>query len=236
MKFKGIHDGKEHTKVGVYEAIKNMIVENGGNPEKKEESSVRKQREFYERVATFVNKEDFRSSFEPLHKYEMTHWIRSRWVLHDLKLEESRQIRCEWYQEHTEWGNNLDQLSFAYVMAKREMERKIARDEPDDRLKASMPTHPELHQMTDADEWHPIMGGRESAQYDKDLFMKVPDHMMSKDNDEENSDPEETEIDKAKHDVQLFVRIMSDKLMVLSRKVWVDTQKMMRKKHKKKKK
>ena len=49
-------------------------------------------------------------------------FIRTKWIIHHLKLEEGHQLRCEWYKDKEHVRNtHLDQLSFAYGMAKREL-------------------------------------------------------------------------------------------------------------------
>ena len=155
------HDSKETAladgqKLTVYTATKYMRYEIGEDANLKEAPARKKQREFYERVPTFLNRVDMRSPEEPWYRYEMKHWIRTRWIVHDMKLEEGRELRCDWFEEHVQWGNDLDQLSFAHVMARRELERRIEHQEPDDHIKPPHVQHPELKLLTDAHEWHPI--------------------------------------------------------------------------------
>ena len=52
-------------------------------------------------------------------------WIRSTLLVHDLRHEESRLLRCEWYDEQVFWGNSdLEDLSFAWIMARRRVRRE----------------------------------------------------------------------------------------------------------------
>jgi hypothetical protein len=72
-----------------------------------------------------------------------------------MTLEESRQLRCDWYQEHVQWGSDLDQLSFAHVMAKRELERRMEFGEPDDHARKAFADKTEMKKLlTDAHEWY----------------------------------------------------------------------------------
>ena len=209
--------------VTVIEATKAMQVENGEDVDAKETQGVKRQREFYERVPTFVNRVDMRSPKEPWYRYELNQWTRSKWVVHDLKLAEGRHLRCDWYQEHVQWGNNLDQLSFAHVLAKRTLARRIAHNEPDDHIKPAYVLHPELLQLTDGHEWHAMEseGNRRFQIHPMDAMAKLPDHMMDKDEEEGT---EEVSSDGASavdtKAVPLFVRIISEQVMMLERRSW----------------
>ena len=57
----------------------------------------------------------------------MKHFVRSYWIVHNLKVEEGRLLRCDWLNEHYSWDekNGVDEISLAYVLSKREMERKL---------------------------------------------------------------------------------------------------------------
>jgi hypothetical protein len=141
--------GSGNRKLSTYDAAKFMRYEVGYQYREKESASNRRQREYYERIPSYINKNtELRSSYEPWYRYSMRHWVRTRWVLHDFHLEEARQLRCDWYQEHLQWGNDLDQLSFANVMAIRELRRRISHNEPDDHIKSFIEEHPEFHDVT----------------------------------------------------------------------------------------
>lgn len=226
LKQRASHDSKETAladgqKLTVLTATKYMRYEIGEDAALKEGAERKKQREFYERVPTFVNRVDLRSPEEPWYRYEMKHWIRTRWIVHDMELEASRELRCDWYQEHMQWGNELDQLSFAHVMARRELERRISHHEPDDHVKPPHVEHPELKLLTDAHEWHPYMGKEHRLDSLGAALEKVPDHMASKD-DEEDGEVESEPVVQNLHGnkVPLFVRIMSERIMMFARQKW----------------
>ena len=213
-------------KISVYDAAKFMVYENGGDPSQSDPKPLKRQREFYERVTSFVNRDDLRSVAEPVHKYEMKHWIRSRWVIHDLKTEEGRQIRCDWFREHAHWGNPLDQLSFAHVMAVREVERKFTRNEPDDRMRAQLPQEPEeIADIGDKKEWHRLIGPAES--YEKKLEDVGRIGRGEDDVDEEANAALASVAAAADEDRpgQLYARILSDKIMLICRKIWTENRK-----------
>jgi len=219
---------EEKHKLTVYEATKYMMVEVGEDFLSKEKPELKRQREFYERIPSFTNRVDLRSTNEPWYRFEMKHWIRSRWVVHDLKLEESRQLRCEWYQENVQWGNELDQLSFAHVMAKREIGRRIAHNEPDDHIKPVHIQHPELMTLTDAHEWHAIESeeNRQAHVHAEEAFEILPRHLVETDDQRDEKALAEQmrlhhEGDKtSSKETPLFVRIMSERVMMLARLAW----------------
>jgi len=216
-------------KISVYDAAKFMVYENGGDPSVSDPRPLKRQREFYERLMSFVNRDDLRSIMEPVHKYEMKHWIRSRWLVHDLKIEEGRQIRCDWFREHVHWGNPLDQLSFAHIMAVRDVERKFTRNEPDDRMRAAMPQEPEeIADIGDKNEWHEIvgpdeiLGGKQSA---LDARVSTKGHEDGEEEQEEVAANGIVDASPESRQNQYYARIMSDKIMLICRKIWSENAK-----------
>ncbi len=190
-----------------------------------ETGEIRTQREFYERARSSINSMD-RRSLNPTvrHKIEINNLIRSKWIVHHLKLEEGHQLRCEWYREHIRWGTLLDQLSFAYVMAKRELTRKIITRQP-----LPPETHEELTILqqilrfkSDAHEWHPIFSAEGAAKpihYSEISLEAIPLNLQDLPDNEISS----VNADLAYTDVgsTFYVRIMSDNQMLESRKKWV---------------
>jgi hypothetical protein len=208
-------------KLTVYDATKFMRYEIE-DPSEKEPPGIRQQREFYERIPTYLNRNDLRSNMEPWYRYSMGHWVRTRWVVHDLTLEESRLLRCDWYQEHSQWKNiesDLDQLSFAHVMATRELKRRMANAEPDDHSKTFLEENPDLKDLTDFYEWH-ALETKDASQviYRKptNWLSSVSDHV----NGEEALKQEQDEIPTTTHAAQLFIRIMSERMTAVSRRAW----------------
>ena len=147
-------------------------------------------------------------------------------MIHDLKTEEGRQIRCDWFREHAHWGNPLDQLSFAHVMAVREVERKFTRNEPDDRMRAQLPQEPEeIADIGDKKEWHRLIGPAES--YEKKLEDVGRIGRGEDDVDEEANAALASVAAAADEDRpgQLYARILSDKIMLICRKIWTENRK-----------
>jgi len=153
--------------------------------------------------------------------------------MHDLQSEEGRQVRCDWYAEHVHWENALDQLSFAHVMARREVERKFALDEPDDHARNAMPKHPELEGNTDAPEWHSILNYDEGdGSGVRGGGLVVPQGvgpLVASDGleDEEGANLLAADSSGSEDGIgsDLYVRIMSDQIMLMMRKIWAENQK-----------
>eukprot|EP00578_Thalassiosira_sp_NH16_P000214 CAMPEP_0181134492 /NCGR_PEP_ID=MMETSP1071-20121207/32117_1 /TAXON_ID=35127 /ORGANISM="Thalassiosira sp., Strain NH16" /LENGTH=1311 /DNA_ID=CAMNT_0023221015 /DNA_START=260 /DNA_END=4195 /DNA_ORIENTATION=+ len=96
-----------------------------------ETRSIREQMQFYEQSGhlTRMNiqrspnyQEFFQDNFFP---YD---FIRTSWLVHELKSEEGRTFRCEMYEEHSLWGNNeMEDMSMAFVLAKRKVKMQMGK-------------------------------------------------------------------------------------------------------------
>ena len=120
-----------------------------------------------------------------------------------------------------DWGTQLDQLSFAHVMAVRELKRRIAHQEPDDHIKTFIQQHPQLKDLTDSYEWHPMETDvnllyREPVQWNSLL----PDHIVLEPEDDTPVAPVDP-----KEPIPLFVRILSEHVMAAARQIWTKEQK-----------
>uniref|UniRef100_A0A7S1BA07 Uncharacterized protein n=1 Tax=Corethron hystrix TaxID=216773 RepID=A0A7S1BA07_9STRA len=206
---------KENTEVSIYQATKSMIRENGGDIESPEPPSLTKQREFYERVPYYVNSDFLKSVYEPVHRFEIENfWASTRWIVHNLRREESQILRCAWYEEHSRWGNDLDQLSLAFVLAKLQLERKFRRDEIDDHNKEeNILEQSELDALTNRHEWN-AFPSKDSGWpiYENVQPLKIPtlfngleEFMLEK-----NADNISHQITKT----NLYVRLMSNKRLL----------------------
>jgi hypothetical protein len=209
-------------KLSVKQASRYMRYEAGEHPLGRESIEIKKQRDFYERAMSLVNSNFMRSPAEPLHKLEFRQLARTRWVVHDMKAEEGRQLRCEWLREHLQWnGSPLDQLSLAYVMAKRELERRVAYHEPDDRARLRIADQIEMKtHLTDVFEWHALMT-RENRHYTPYAEVRSVPYSLTSFEDlarrDDNSGAEEGFGHGANH---LFARIISDRTLFAARKDW----------------
>ena len=112
-------------------------------------------------------------------------------------------------------------MSFAYVMAVRDVKRRIAHMEPDDKVKTFIQQYPELHTVIDSYEWHPLETDYNKI-YHEPIFWKPKLQ-------ENIAIPPEEKVDQligddhdmVGEDAPLFVRIISERVMADSRKRWL---------------
>ena len=202
---------------------KHLLKEVGANEDDSEPKEVRVQREFYERARSLINSFDLRSLDDIAHhRIQIKDFIRSRWVLHDLKEEEGHQLRCEWYREHVRWNTHLDQISFAYVMAKRELTRKVITEQP---LQTEVEKKTLLQMVidakSDAKEWYPIFSGEGTTlpiHHSQIAPEAIPQNLQDQHEITNEDIPESTTEDDSSN--TFYVRIMSDERMVEARKSW----------------
>ena len=195
----------EKEKICLKNIVYKIVEDMGGDSNYEEPPEITAQRAFYEKTSSYVNKVDLRSIYELIYQFRMNHWIKSRWIVHDLRHEEAKNFRCEWYNEQTDWDSDIDQLGFAYIMAKRGLRRVIGRNEPDERAKLHSPTEPpEISDLTDKKEWFEILNARTGWVKDGEL----------------NAGREEV----TPHDVhdgsRYFIHIMSNRAMWYRRRDW----------------
>jgi nucleoside-diphosphate-sugar epimerase len=209
-------------KITTYEATRFMRYSNGEEPLGKEPPEIKLQREFYDRVRASINPDHARGPSDPLHKFELNHWVRTRWVAHDMVHEESRQLRCEWYKEHVFWESDLDQLSFAYVMQKLELDRKLDHNEPDETAQKQLSERTEMKKLlSDTFEWHALKTPQNKLYSPYEEMQILPYDMDNTEERELLSDAAEEMEDGP--NMPLFVRVISDRIMAYARKSWGTT-------------
>lgn len=201
-------------RISAYEATRFMRYSNGEEPLGREPPDIKLQREFYDKLRASINPDHGRHPDEPVHKFELKHWVKTSWVVHDLSLEESRLFRCEWYQEHVLWESKLDQLSFAYVMEKSELDRELEHNEPDESVQKHLAEATAVKKvLSDTFEWHALKTEQNKLYVPYSEMKMLPYEMESGDDHAMNSFGENSP-------AQLFVRIMSDRVMKLARRAW----------------
>ncbi len=89
--------------------------------------------QFYEHAAHLVQSTESRRLDElrpPSYKNFPFHFLRSNMVVHDLRVDQARLLRCEWYDEQVFWGvRHLEDVSMAFVLAKRRVRGQHGPDE-----------------------------------------------------------------------------------------------------------
>lgn len=124
----------------------------------------KRQVSFYTRAAHLIQTNDMRPEDEIRSTVYLTfpyQWISMTILIHDLVAEQSRQLRCSWYDEYLFWGGNGDaeELSFAFIMANARIEGSVG-------LPLVDPT------------WIPWMDGEHRLHTDnqKELFLRIMKH------------------------------------------------------------
>ena len=188
---------------------------------------VKRQREFYSNVQTIINRPEFRSVHELKYHHEFKHWIGSNWIVHEMKHQESQQLRCEWLQEHVTWGGNIDQLSFARVMARQVLKRQVKLHEPDDLAKKSMEggrTRTEvarlniIESLIDWQDWHLVLKEKERTNLRTPGFTveEFIDHLVRQRSQQLKGD----DLRLRPGTYELFVRVLSKKWMDILKIIW----------------
>lgn len=223
------HHVEPKEKITPYEASRFMRFENGEEPLRKEPIAIKRQREFYEHVPALVNRDDLKSPDLPVYRYELRDYVRTRWIVHDMAREEGRLLRCEWYQEHLQWGTGLDQLSLAHVLARREVLRRIGHEEPDDHAIKSLSQQISTQKLlTDMYEWHALQTPANKLVPDNygvvSFPYEIPEDTIHALARLYPAVPQHPDVDP------LYVRIISDKIMGITRRAWNDALKHAKKK------
>ena len=148
------------------------------------QQNIMTQKTSYQYYISKMIRKDFRSNLEPkYYAFELKYFITGLGIVHDMRREDARQFRCEWYEEQLQFHNKLDQLSFAMVMARKELHRKILRNEPDqaeiERAKKHFTILDEVRATTSQDlsEWVALSGRYETTHYQNILIPFLHDEI-----------------------------------------------------------
>jgi hypothetical protein len=127
-----------------------------------ETSDIRAQIDFYQQTGHFTRTNTGRSTNyqeffqQNLFPYD---FLRTSWLVHELKSHEGRNLRCEIYQEHSIWGNNgMEDLSIGYVLASRKVRMQLG--------KMAAPEY------EGPEEWYPLLEPKEPG--DEDAITEGP--------------------------------------------------------------
>jgi hypothetical protein len=121
-----------------------------------ETSDIRSQIQFYEQSSHYTRTNTGRSpNYQEFFQdnFFLYDFLRTTWLVHELKSEEGRNLRCEMYQEHSLWGNNgMEDLSIGYVLASRKVRMQLG--------KMSAPEY------EGPEEWYPLLVPKEPTDDD----------------------------------------------------------------------
>jgi hypothetical protein len=139
-----------------------FVMTNMGIPES---SDIRAQYHFYELTGHYTRtntgrsphyQDFFQDNFFP---YD---FLRTTWVVHNLRSDEARNLRCEMYQEHSLWGNyGMEDLSIGYVLATKKV-----------RMTLGEKADPEYE---GPEEWYPLLVPKEPE--DEDAVTEGPAYL-----------------------------------------------------------
>lgn len=125
----GHEDPRVYSTESLASRVKNIADRDGA----RSSTRLANQLQFYEHAAHLVQSTESRRLDElrpPYYKNFPFHFLRSNMIVHDLRVDQARLLRCEWYDEQVFWGvHNLEDVSLAYVLAKRRVRGQHGPDE-----------------------------------------------------------------------------------------------------------
>ena len=152
----------EEVNVNSAKNLASFVMQNSGIAETKD---IRAQVQFYEQTAHLI-----RTNFQRSPTYSEIFqenrfpydFLRSTWLVHELRSEEGRNLRCEMYEEHSLWGNaNMEDLSMGYVLVRKRVNMQLG----------SMIDN----KYSGPEEWYPLLEPRDPD--DEDAITDGPVHM-----------------------------------------------------------
>jgi hypothetical protein len=122
-----------------------------------------RQKDAYSLSVPFLNRDEFgEDQGLALIKHKIRHWITSEWLMHDLEKPKGKSLRCEWYNEHSFWNADLDETSFAFVMALRDLKLRRTVFEPTMPIDSSM-----VDKTKEINQWYLAANSEEMKNFQK---------------------------------------------------------------------
>jgi len=155
---------------------------------------VKRQIWFYEHVSHLVRNGLLRSTNYANDVKENNfpfEYIRSNWLVHELKSDEGRQLRCEVYEEHVTWGNqNMEDFSMAFVLAKRTVMLKLGKM---------------VESYDNPGDWYPFLVPKKEKDIDEDVI-EGPKYL-------EYLDPSRKAVAKNHKGSEIYISFLSKELV-----------------------
>mmetsp|Transcript_17244 Transcript_17244/g.21795 ORF Transcript_17244/g.21795 Transcript_17244/m.21795 type:complete len:247 (+) Transcript_17244:121-861(+) len=107
---------------------KDKIMEYHGTVQQKDRQALQRRITFTQQAMLLLNRPEFSTAWQTTLKYKLRHWVKTKWVVHDLHKSGGRDLRCNWYKEHINLDDDFDDFSFASMMATRELEHFLSLD------------------------------------------------------------------------------------------------------------
>ena len=127
-----------------------------------ETKDIRAQVAFYEEAIRNTRSNTLRSpNYQDFHQVNLIpfDFLRTSWVVHELKSEFGHNLRCEMYEEHSLWGNrDMEDLSISFVLAKNKVKMRLGKIVE--------------NRFADHEEWYPLLIPREPN--DEDAITEGP--------------------------------------------------------------
>lgn len=135
-----------------------FVMSNAGIAETRD---IRTQIQFYEEAGHLIRTNQQRSpNYQDFFQENLFpfDFIRSTWLVHELKSEAGRNLRCEMYEEHALWGNReMEDLSMAFVLAKRKVKMQLGKLAD--------------NQYAGPEEWYPLLVPRDDAVLEGPVYL-----------------------------------------------------------------
>ena len=150
---------------------------------------IQKQIQFYQQVSHLLRNNLLRpTNYANNFPFE---YIRSYWLLHDLKSDEGHQLRCEVYEDHATWGNrNMEDFSMAFVLAKRKVMMELGQ-------KVETPDSP--------GDWYPLIVPKKRNDMANIFVIEGPEYL-------EYLDPSRKSVAKNHKGSEIFISFLSHEL------------------------
>jgi hypothetical protein len=116
-------------KISIEKGMKSMIDPSLWN----NDEATRNHVEFEKDIANMFNNPNFVTSqqqqtatttaADTAVKFSHRHWTRKHWVVHNFENLHAQNLRCDWYLEQIQWDDDNENISFAHILARMEVER-----------------------------------------------------------------------------------------------------------------
>lgn len=131
-----------------------------------EKQALHRRMVLYQQVMMILNRCEFSPRCHQMYKYKLRHWVKTKWIVHDLQSNDAKNLRCDWYKEQTKFDDNFDEISFAHVMAEKDIEHFLylsndGNNDDNNRLFEML----ERNKNEEMEQWIPVGKKRDDSNY-----------------------------------------------------------------------
>ena len=112
----------ETNKIASLDEAKEKILDYRGFNEATSRRKLQRRIIMSQQAMLLLNRSQFATNPNTSYKYKLRHWVKTKYVVHNLQLHSAKDLRCDWYKEHIKADDEFDEFSFAHVMAIREIQ------------------------------------------------------------------------------------------------------------------